>query len=381
MTLVLNARRAHLADGIAEHVAVTVEDGLIVGVGPAVDDPVHETLAPGFVDLQVNGHADVDVGSMTERQWPRIRHLLLAQGVTTWCPTLITGERSFYDQRLGHLRRFADDPGPGPEVAGVHLEGPYLGERHGAHRMVPPGPIDLDWLAALPDLVTLVTLGPERENAVEATRLLVERDVVVALGHTTAAYDRVLECVEAGATLFTHCFNAATPLDHREPGAVGAALATDGLAISLIADNVHVHPAVLRIAMRAKPSDKTILVTDAVGWQAPRATARTGTGDRRIELRDGAPRLPDDTLAGSALTMDRAIRNVAAAVGTGGESGGGAGGESAVRAATANPARLLGLDDRGVLAVGRRADLVTLDEDGRVVGTWVAGRRLHPGAA
>ena len=367
-TNTLTARRVVTPDGIRSDCAVTIDDGTITAIGTSENEPEHELLAAGFVDIQVNGHRDVDVATMTESQWPRMRQLLLHQGVTTWFPTLVTSGRDHYSERLAHLAGYADDqragPEVGPDIAGVHLEGPYLGGRHGAHRGVPDGAIDLAWLETLPPIVKIVTLGPERPDAVEATRLLVERGVVVALGHTAATYEQVTACVDAGATLFTHCFNATSPLHHREPGAVGAALSDDRLAISLIADNVHVHPAVVRIAARCKPSDKTILVTDAVGWQSGRL------GDERIEVRDGGPRLADGTLAGSNLTMDLAVRNAAydAELGL----------EAAVRAATSNPAALLGLDDRGSIAVGRRADLVALDADGRLTDTWIAGR--HEGS-
>lgn len=358
---VLTARRVVTPSGIREHCSVSLTDGTIAEVTPTTGAPEFDLLAPGFVDLQVNGHDDIDVSTMTQSQWPRMRSLLGAQGVTTWFPTLVTSPRDHYVERLDHLARFAadDDAATGPVIGGVHLEGPYLGERHGAHRGVPDGPVDLDWLESLPPLVRIMTIGPERPNAVEATRLLVERGIVVALGHSAATYEQVTVCVDAGATLFTHCFNATAPLHHREPGPVGAALTDDRLAISLIADNVHVHPAVVRIAARCKPPDRTVLITDAAGWRAG------SLGARRIEVYDGGPRLADGTLAGSNLTMDRAVRHVAldAALGD----------EFAVRAASANPAALVGFADRGAITPGARADLVALDVDGSVAGTWVAG--------
>lgn len=361
--LTVTAHRVVTAAGIRERCAVSVEDGAIVEIRTTAEEPEHHLLAPGFVDIQVNGHDDIDVATMTESQWPRMRGILAAQGVTTWFPTLVTSRREHYDERLDHLARFAADSDRTglPAIGGVHLEGPYLGARHGAHSGVPDGPIDLDWLASLPPIVRIMTLGPERPNAVEATRLLVGRGVVVALGHTAASFEEVTACVDAGASLFTHCFNATAPLHHRTPGPVGAALSDDRMAISLIADNVHVHPAVIRLAARCKPPDKTVLITDAAGW-------RSGTlGTERIEVRDGGPRLADGTLAGSNLTMDLAVHHTAddAALGT----------EAAVRAATTNPAALLGLDDRGSIAVGMRADLVALSDDGTANGTWVGG---HP---
>jgi N-acetylglucosamine-6-phosphate deacetylase len=358
------ARRVVTTRGILGDHELVVEDGSIAAIRPAGAPPVHEVLIAGGVDLQVNGHDDVDVATMTAEQLPRMRSLLAAQGTTTWFPTLITSSPAHVEERLGHLADLAAEPAPGPAIGGVHLEGPYLGARHGAHRGVPDGPIDLGWLDALPDLVRIVTLGPERTNAPEAIGRLVGRGVLVALGHTDAGHERTIECIDAGARLFTHCFNASTPLDHRDPGAVAAALTDDRMAISLIADLVHVHPLMLDLAGRCKPEDRIVLVTDAVGWRS----GRLGSG--RVAWRDGAPRLADGTLAGSGLTLDRAIANAADRAGWGLER--------AVRAATATPAGLVGLTDRGALEPGRRADLVALDADLRPVQTWTAGTPLLP---
>jgi len=360
----VSARLVVTTQGVLGDHELVVEDGLIAAVRRAGGPPDHELLIAGGVDLQVNGHDDVDVATMTADQWPRIRSLLAEQGTTTWFPTLITSSPAHVEERLGHLADLAVAGGPGPVIGGVHLEGPYLGARHGAHRGVPEGPIDLGWLDSLPDLMRIVTLGPERPNAPEAISRLAARGVLVALGHTDAGHERTIECIDAGARLFTHCFNASTRLDHREPGAVAAALTDDRMAISLIADLVHVHPMMLDLARRAKPADRLILVTDAVGWRSGRL------GGGRVVWRDGAPRLTDGTLAGSALTLDRAIANARGPAGWGLEP--------AVRAATTTPAELVGLTDRGALEVGRRADLVALDTDLRPLQTWVAGTPLLP---
>jgi N-acetylglucosamine-6-phosphate deacetylase len=195
--------------------------------------------------------------------------------------------------------------------------------------------------------VRLVTLAPEADPELRGIRALVERGVVVALGHSTVDFDGALAAADAGARLVTHCFNGMGPLHHRAPGLAGAALTEPRLVPSLIADFVHVHPAVVKLALGARPD--TLLVTDAV--------------------RDDMARLDDGTLAGSTLTMDAALRNVATlgfALGP------------AVRYATGNPARLLGLRERGRVAPGARADLVALDPATLGVRTvWVGGERVH----
>ena len=355
---------------VLEPGAVVVDDGVIADVVPlaGVDAGAvpARTLAPGFVDLQVNGHGDVDVAHAQGEDWDRLDRLLLAQGVTTWCPTLVSAPPRSYAPALGRLATARARPqrGPRPTLAGVHLEGPFLGGAPGAHPREWLRPIDLGWLAGLAApasvAVAVVTLAPELDGAPEAVAALVEQGVLVSLGHSTATYDQALACVDAGARLVTHLFNAMAPLHHRAPGLVGAALADGRLAVSVIADLVHVHPAALRAAFLAKGRGGVALVTDAVAVRA----GRVG-GLALVVGQDGAPRLADGTLAGSALTMDRAVRNCVRTAGI--DLG------AAVDAAATTPARLLGLGDRGELAAGRRADIVALSPALDVTEVWVAG--------
>jgi N-acetylglucosamine-6-phosphate deacetylase len=204
-----------------------------------------------------------------------------------------------------------------------------------------------------------VTLAPELAGATEAIRALRARGILVALGHTAATVDEMGAAAAAGAQLVTHLFNGMPPLHHRTPGPVGAALTDDRLTVSLIADLVHVHSTTLTLAFRVKGAGRVALVTDAVAWEAERV------GGIGIGFVDGAPRLPDGTLAGSALTMDKAVANVVHECGVDLAD--------AVAAASTTPARLLGLADRGALEPGRRADLVALSPGLGVLATWVGG--------
>lgn len=360
---------------MADH-EVIVDEGTIVDVRPTRSRPEWDLVAPGFVDLQVNGHDDVDVASAAmaadDVAWRRLGGLLLEQGVTSWLPTLVSASLEQLSARVAALAERLSgghDPesrhGVGAPVAegcGIHLEGPFLGGARGAHPIV-GRPVDLDWLASLPGEVRLLTLGPECDGALAAIEMLVARGVVAALGHTTATAEQTDAAVEAGARLFTHLFNASGSFHHRDPGAVGAALADDRLTVSLIADGVHVDPRVLRIAWRAKGPGRVVLVTDATADRARRLA------DREVALVDGAPRLADGTLAGSVLRMDDAVRRCVVEVGVPIAD--------ALLAASTNPAELVGLADRGQLVPGRRADVVALSDDLCVQATWVAGRR-HP---
>ncbi len=233
-------------------------------------------------------------------------------------------------------------------------------ERIVANSIIEP---DLKWIAALPEVVALTTLAPETDGAVEAIEAFVRRHVVVSLGHSTASFEQATAGADAGATLVTHLFNGMGPLHHREPGLLGGALSDDRLTVSVIADLVHVHPGAIRFAFAAKTAARVALVTDAVAWQAG------AVGGSALRLVDGAPRLEDGTLAGSVLTMDRAIANVVQRCGVSLED--------ALRAAATTPAALLGLADRGELAVGRRADLVALDGELQCAATWIGGALVH----
>lgn len=361
----IGAKRVLTPAGWTGPSVVDIRAGLIAGVRPTRNHVPDVSVVPGFVDLQVNGVDGDDVATTDSAEgWARLDAALLAQGTTTWCPTVVTSPLDAYGPALDRIAAADHRPvdGPRPTMAGVHLEGPFLGGAPGAHRREHVVPVDLDFISTLPPLVRLMTLAPEIPRAREAIVALGERGIIAALGHSTATYDQALSAVDAGARLATHAFNGMAPLHHREPGLVGVALTDDRLVPSLVADGVHVHPAVIQAVFRARGEAGAILVTDAVAWRAGRL------GRAAIELRDGAPRLADGTLAGSALTMPNAVR---CAVGAGVDLA------TAVRAASTTPAHLLGLFDRGQVAPGLRADLVALDDAGEVVQTWVAGDPCH----
>jgi len=357
----VTAQRVLTPEGWVGPAAVQMADGVITAVVPCTGPADLEVLAPGFIDLQVNGIDDVDVATADGTDWDRLDALLLAQGTTTWCPTLVTNRLEAYAAPLTRIAAAMRRRGAlRPEIAGVHLEGPFLGMAHGAHRSGLVVPVDLDWLADLPDHVAMVTLGAEQTEAAAATALLRQRGIVVSIGHTTANDDELDRTAVAGATMATHLFNAMSGLHHRQPGVAAWVLTHPTMAAGLIADGVHVHPRMVALAFTALGADRVVLVTDAVGWRAGSA------GPVHLELRDGAPRLADGTLAGSALTMDAAVRTCVAT---------GVPLEQALHAASTVPARLLGLTDRGTVAPGRRADLVALDPHLQVAAVWVAGQQ------
>ena len=357
----LSAARVVTPDGVLSPGAVEHADGLILAVEPTAGTVVDETLVPGFVDLQVNGLGEIDVAEASGADWDHLDDTLALHGVTAWCPTLPTAPLDSYHQPLSEIARAGGRGGPRPLVVGAHLEGPFLGEMAGSHPPELIRELDLDWLAALPPSVAVVTLGPEQVQAPEAVGALCDRGVLVAVGHTAATIEQVTTAADRGARLVTHCFNAMAPLLHRDPGPVGAALSDDRLVVSVIADLVHVHPAVLKLVFRAKGRGGVALVTDSVA---------TGGGRRTEAVTDDGTvaRLDDGTIAGSTTTMDQAVSNVVKRCDVPLED--------AVAAASTTPARLLGLTDRGALRPGARADIVALDDELRATRTWIAGEEV-----
>ena len=359
---VITAARVFTPEGLIGPAVVEVEDDRIAAVTATTGPAPEVTLAPGFVDMQVNGMDDVDVSSATGDEWGRLDDLLAATGVTTWVPTIITAPLSDLEAAIARIETGMARPALGrPTIAGIHVEGPFLGGAPGAHPRQWLRGIDSRWLAALPDAVRLVTLGPELDGAIDAVRMLVEAGRIVSLGHSSASFDLAIAAADAGASMVTHVFNGMAALHHRAPGLLGAALTDDRFTVGLIADGVHVHHALLRLVFTAKTAARVALVTDAVAWRARR------TGSVELRMVAGSPRLADGTLAGSALTMDRAITNIV---------GAGLPLSAALESASTTPARLLGLADRGRICAGARADMVTLDADFRVLSTWIGGQQV-----
>jgi len=360
---------------------LVLEAGRIVEVGEGAPprspdlDLGEATVVPGFVDLHVHGGggASFDLGTADAAAVVADAHL--AHGTTSMAASLVTDTAERMAAAVRELGLLVRDG----RLAGVHLEGPWLSpQRSGAHQpgsLTHPDPASVDaLLAAGAGAVRMVTLAPELPGGIDAVRRLSAAGVVAAIGHTDATYDQACAALDAGARLGTHLFNAMRPLHHRDPGPVGALLDCP-VDVELIADGVHLHPAVLRTVFAAKPG-RCILVTDAM------AAAGAPDGDYRlgpmaIEVRDGVARLADSSgtgaIAGSTLTMDAAVRF---AVRTAGLPL-----LDVVHAASTAPARAWQLDDVGALEAGRRADLVVLDEDLEVVRVMRAGAWVSPSSS
>jgi len=326
-------------------------------------------LAPGFIDLQLNGGFGHDFTAAPDTIW-RVAARLPQYGVTSFLPTIITAPAEVYRQAQAALA--APPPGwQGARPLGLHFEGPFLNPaKKGAHNPDHLRPPDPAFVAGWsPETgVRLVTLAPELPGAASIIQMLTEQAVVVSAGHSLATAAEARAGFAAGVRYGTHLFNAMPPLHQREPGLAGALLADDRPIVGLIPDGVHVHPDLVRLVWRALGGERLNLVTDAMAALGM-ADGRYQLGDFAVQVAAGVARLPDGTLAGSLLALDTAVRNLMAYTGCSLPE--------ALPSVTSVPARLLGRPDLGKISPGARADLVLLDADGRVKATIVAGERLY----
>jgi N-acetylglucosamine-6-phosphate deacetylase len=360
--------RLVLGDRIAPG-EISVADGLIAAVelGGADEGPY---LAPGFVDVHVHGwggHSAMGGDGALDG----MARTLLRQGVTSFVPTAWTAPLAELAAFGESVRRWTlDAPNDGAAPLGFNLEGPFLAPaKKGAHDptyLRVPADVAPNEIDPLIDGLRLITIAPELPGALDLIRTLVARGVRVSLGHSMATLAEARAGYAAGATSTTHLFNAMSGVDHRNPGLATAALGDDGVAVELIADNVHVDPALFPLILRTKPPDRLLLVSDALSISGTNLT-RTSIGGMEIEIEGGRATLAGtSTLAGCVLALDSTLRNLVA---------GGASLPAAVAAASTNPAALLGASDRGRIEAGLRADLVELDEQLRLVrvmrgGAW-----------
>jgi N-acetylglucosamine-6-phosphate deacetylase len=329
---------------------VTVEDGVVTGVGRSPAPGARGIAAPGFVDLQVNGYAGVDLMTAGADGWRRAGEALLAAGVTAVQPTFVTAPE---EELLAALRGLPTE-GIGPRVVGVHLEGPFLSARRlGVHAPAARRDPDLALLRRLlaAGPVTQVTLAPELPGALELVDELVARGVVVSAGHSDATAEEAHRAFDRGVRTVTHLFNAMRPPAHRDPGLAYAALAREDVVVQLIADGVHLAAETVLVAWRAARG-RLALVTDA----APPAGAGDGAyvlGGREVAAAGAEVRGPDGQLAGSAAAMIDCVRHL---------HGLGVALEDALAAASTVPARVARRPDLGRLAVGAPADVVVIDD-------------------
>jgi N-acetylglucosamine-6-phosphate deacetylase len=389
--IVLCANRLYTPQEEIENPLLFIEDGLISSISSrdqreipknaTVIDLVSDglggaILAPGFVDIHMHGGAGLDVMRASSAELPHLNKFLTTHGVTGYFPTTVAAP---LDQTCSALERLADAI-EGAQVSrdgnavqarplGIHLEGPFLShQRRGVHPpeyLVEPTleVFERLWQAARGH-VRMMTIAPELPGALEVIAEAARRKVCVSIGHSDASLEAARAGVRAGARHATHTFNAMRPLDHRDPGILAEVLTDTRLTADIIADGIHVAPEVVKLFLRAKGLECSVLITDATAAAGmPDGTYQLGP--IQVEVKDGKC-MRDGTLAGSVLTMDRAVRNITQFAGWSLQE--------AVRTATLNPARAAGLAQQGQLVPGAEADVVALSPSGEVRQTFVRGR-------
>ena len=390
--LVFSANRLYTPQEVIENPLLFVEDGLISEVSTRAqreipgnatvinlaDELGDVILAPGFVDIHMHGGAGVDVMRATLAELPRLGKFLTKHGVTGYFPTTVAApldQTCVALERLAYVIEAAQNlpASNGDSVQsrplGIHLEGPFLShKRRGVH---PPEFLAEPTLAIFERLwqaarghVRMLTIAPELPGALEVIAEASLRKVCVSIGHSDATLDAARAGVRAGARHATHTFNAMRPLDHRDPGILGEVLVDQHLSADIIVDGIHLAPEVVQLFLRAKGIEQSVLITDATAAAGmPDGTYQLGP--IQVEVKDGWCTM-DGKLAGSVLTMDRAVRNVT--------QFGGWSLKDSVRAATLNPANAVGLAQHGKLVPGAEANIVVLGLSGEVLKTFVHGR-------
>jgi N-acetylglucosamine-6-phosphate deacetylase len=385
--IVLRAHRLFTPQEEIQDPLLFIEDGLIssfssrdqqeIPKSATIIDLANAILVPGFVDIHMHGGAGLDVMRATSTELPKLNTFLTTHGVTGYFPTTVAAP---LDQTCVALERLADaieaaqgSYGNGGAVQaqplGIHLEGPFLShKRRGVHPpeylVEPTVPIfERLWQAARGH-VRMITIAPELPGALEVIADAARRKVLVSIGHSDAVLEAARAGVKAGARHATHTFNAMRPLDHRDPGILAEVLTDSQITADIIVDGIHVMPEVVKLFLQAKGIDGAVLITDAMAATGmPDGTYQLGP--IQVEVKQGKC-TADGKLAGSVLTMDRAVRNVT--------QFGGWSLQDAVRAATLNPARAAGVAQHGQIVPGAEANLVVLSPSGEVRQTFVRGR-------
>lgn len=375
--LVLRGGRVVTPDGVRDadvvvrgHRIVAVDAPSARGEEAEVVDLAGRWVLPGFVDLHVHGGGGAQCNTAAADDVQRVARFHARHGTTSLLATTVAAAVDDLLAALSAIGAAAAAPtADGAEVLGAHLEGPFLSPRWpgamDARHFVAPDPAVADRLLAGGG-VRMLSLAPELRGALELVRAAAEAGVVVSMGHTGATYAEASAAVAAGARAATHVFNAMRPFHHREPGVLGAALDLDRVTCEVICDSVHVDAAAVRLLVRAKGPQRIALVTDAIeATGLPDGAYRLGA--RPISVVGGRATLPEsETIAGSTLTMARALRNAVELCGVAVDE--------AARMASTTPAELLGIADRkGLLAAGRDADVAILDPDLSLAGVLARG--------
>lgn len=356
---------------------IKIKDGVIEEISKVADESIEikdytgKIVAPGYFDTHVHGYGGHDIMDATKEGLLEISKGIVQTGVTSFLATTLTDTTEKLDKackNVGDNKDFCE----GAKVQGIFLEGPFFTEEFkGAQNpdyMTNPDINKLsNWKKLSKGLVNKIAIAPERENSEEFIKDALKLGVKVALGHSNATYEQAKKAVDVGANIFVHTYNGMSPLHHRNPGMVGAALSTENTYGEVICDGHHVHPAAVKVVMRAKTYDNTLLITDCMmAGGMPEGDYKLGDFDVKVE--NGTARIQNGSLAGSILRLDNAVKNIV--------KWGLASPFDAVKMASLIPAKSVDLDDKiGSVSIGRCADINILDKDMNVLEVYIDGER------
>jgi len=327
-------------------------------------------VSPGFIDIHIHGSGGYDTMDATQEALRVISTTIAANGVTAYLPTTMTMDIDNIYIALNAVREAMKVETKGAKILGVHMEGPFINEKYkGAQKadniIKPNYDIIKDYL----DIIKMITLAPEKDEKHSFIKKVKHNSkITLSIGHSDASYEETLMAIEDGITHATHAFNAMTPLNHRKPGVVGAIFTSD-ITCELIADLIHIHPAIFNILINVVHKDKMVLITDSMRAGCMKS-GNYDLGGQKVIVKDGAARLQDGTLAGSVLTLNKAVlnmlRNSDLEI------------YEVVAMATLNPAKVINMDNKkGSLEVGLDADIVIFDENIDAITTIVEGKIVH----
>lgn len=342
----------------------SVEDDLVIDAGDLI-------VTPGLIDVHVHGACGFDVNDATEEANLAMSRFHANHGVTSYCATPYSGSAENLLASIQAVTR-THWPEDGARQIGLHIEGPFLSNQYrGAQPENALRDADIDeikrWIRA--GNIRMITLAPERSGSMEAIRFCVANGIVPVAGHTGATYEQIIQAADAGLSQATHTYNGMPTFHHRNPGVVGAILADDRIYAEIIADGIHVHPAAVKLTIRVKTPERTVLITDAIR-AAGLADGVSDLGGQRLIIKDGASRTEAGGLAGSMLTMDAAVRNVMDFTGMPFAD--------VLPMATSSPATSIGMQNQiGAIKPGACADIVFWDRDYQVRQTYVAGKLAY----
>jgi len=386
-TILLHVERALTPATDIPDAGILIRDGVIDAVGPRQDmhlpsgaaeiSASGQTAIPGFIDVHIHGAGGHDVMEGTEQGMSTVAETLARHGTTSFLATTVTaspddtcrsveGIARYITQQFGALQ-------PKAEVLGVHYEGPFISKvRRGVHPaewvQLPSADLLQRFLRAAAGNARILTIAPELLGAMPCIKAAHDAGVVVAMGHTDATYEQARAGIALGVRHAVHVYNAMRPFSHRDSGVIGAVLTSSEVTAELIADGVHVEEAAMRILLQAKGAGQVILISDGLSATGM-PDGKYMLGKLEVTVSGGVCRNSEGKLAGSTLTLDRALRNVVAL---------GIPLQDAVRMLTANPAKLLGIEfKKGALRTGADADIVLLDENLQVTNVWTRGLPLN----